>query len=46
MPRTNKVIMSLNAGELSPLLDARIDQQIKLVEEMLADQLPKNPLEG
>jgi len=27
MPRTNKVIMSLNAGELSPLLDARIDQQ-------------------
>jgi len=27
MPRTNKIIMSLNAGELSPLLDARIDQQ-------------------
>lgn len=26
MPKTNKVIQSFNAGELSPLMDARIDQ--------------------
>jgi hypothetical protein len=26
MPRTNKIIQSLNAGELSPLMDFRIDQ--------------------
>ena len=26
MPRQNKIILSLNAGELSPLVDARIDQ--------------------
>ena len=27
MPRTNKIIQSLNAGELSPLMDMRIDQE-------------------
>lgn len=27
MPRTQKILMSLNAGELSPLMDFRIDQQ-------------------
>ncbi len=26
MPRTNKIILSLNAGELSPLMDMRTDQ--------------------
>jgi hypothetical protein len=27
MAKTNKIIQSLNAGELSPLMDMRIDQQ-------------------
>ena len=27
MPKQNKVILSLNAGELSPLMDARLDQE-------------------
>jgi len=27
MAKTNKILQSLNAGELSPLMDARIDQQ-------------------
>lgn len=26
MPRTNKIVLSLNGGELTPLMDARIDQ--------------------